>query len=109
MPPILHSTNPARGLHYQSRGIGLWWRQNEAVPDESLEIALGAGRAHVLRVLATPSSTSEIAHQLEITAGAASQHLSRLQHAGLTEPRRSGQRVYYHLTRRGESLLALFI
>jgi len=96
-------------LSYQSRGIGLWWRQNEAVPDESLEIALGAGRARVLRVLATPSSTGEIAHQLEITAGAASQHLSRLQQAGLTEPRRSGQRVYYHLTRRGEKLLALFI
>lgn len=96
-------------LAYQSRGTGLWWRENEAVPDESLEIALGAGRAHVLRILATPSSTGEIAHQLEITAGAASQHLSRLQQAGLTEPRRSGQRVYYHLTRRGEKLLALFI
>jgi DNA-binding transcriptional ArsR family regulator len=96
-------------LAYQSRGVGLWWRENEAVPDVSLEIALGAGRAHVLRILATPSSTGEIAHQLEITAGAASQHLSRLQQAGLTEPRRSGQRVYYHLTRRGEKLLALFI
>ncbi|MBA3874978.1 MAG: winged helix-turn-helix transcriptional regulator [Anaerolineae bacterium] len=96
-------------LIYKARGTGLWWRQNEPAPDESLEIALGAGRARVLRVLATPSSTGEIAHQLEITAGAASQHLSRLQQAGLTEPQRSGQRVYYHLTRRGEKLLALFI
>lgn len=95
-------------LAYQSRGTGLWWMENKDVLDESLEIALGAGRARVLRVLATPSSTGEIAHQLEITAGAASQHLSRLQQAGLTEPRRSGQRVYYHLTRRGEKLLALF-
>jgi predicted transcriptional regulator len=34
--------------------------------------------------------------------------LSRLVQAGLTEPQRSGQRVYYHLTRRGEKLLALF-
>jgi len=95
-------------LAYQSRGVGLWWRENEPIPDESLEIALGAGRARVLRALATPSSTGEVAHQLQITAGAASQHLSRLAQAGLTEPQRSGQRVYYHLTRRGEKLLALF-
>jgi DNA-binding MarR family transcriptional regulator len=95
-------------LAYQSRGTGLWWRQNESLPDASLELALGAGRAHVLQLLSTPSSTSEIAHQLQITAGAASQHLSRLQQAGLTEPHRSGQRVYYHLTQRDQKLLALF-
>ena len=28
--------------------------------------------------------------------------------AGLVEPHRSGIRVYYHLTRRGEELIALF-
>ncbi len=96
-------------LSYQARGTGLWWMENKDVPDESLEIALGAGRARVLRMLSTPASTGEIAYTLEITAGAASQHLSRLQQAGLTEPRRSGKRVYYHLTRRGEKLLALFV
>jgi DNA-binding transcriptional ArsR family regulator len=95
-------------LIYKARGTGLWWMQSTEVASPSLEIALGAGRARVLQVLATPSSTSEIAYQLEITAGAASQHLSRLQQAGLTVPRRSGQRVYYHLTQRGEKLLALF-
>jgi DNA-binding transcriptional ArsR family regulator len=95
-------------LSYQSRGTGLWWMENTELPNESLEIALGAGRARVLQILSTPTSTGEIAHQLEITAGAASQHLSRLQQAGLTEPHRSGKRVYYHLTSRGEKLLALF-
>lgn len=96
-------------LLYQSRGTGLWWAENPTpVDDASLEIALGAGRARVLRLLSTPAHTGEIAHRLAITAGAASQHLSRLQQAGLTEPRRSGKRVYYHLTRRGEKLLALF-
>lgn len=95
-------------LSYQARGTGLWWVENKDMPDESLEIALGSGRARVLRMLSTPASTGEIAHFLDITAGAASQHLSRLQQAGLTEPRRSGKRVYYHLTRRGEKLLALF-
>ncbi len=96
-------------LSYQSRGTGLWWMDNTSVPNSSLEIALGAGRARVLRLLTTPSSTGEIAHHLEITAGAASQHLSRLQQAGLTEPHRSGKRVYHYLTGRGEKLLALFI
>jgi DNA-binding MarR family transcriptional regulator len=55
-----------------------------------------------------PMNTGEIAQRLQITAGAASQHLSRLNQAGLVEPHRSGKRVYYHLTSRGEKLLALF-
>ena len=96
-------------LIYKARGTGLWWMENTEVANQSLEIALGAGRARVLQMLATPASTGEIARSLEITSGAASQHLSRLQQAGLTEPHRSGKRVYYHLTHRGEKLLALFL
>jgi hypothetical protein len=95
-------------LLYQSRGTGLWWKPSEPTPDQSLEIALGEGRARVLRSLAMPMNTGEIAQRLQITAGAASQHLSRLNQAGLVEPHRSGKRVYYHLTSRGEKLLALF-
>lgn len=95
-------------LMYQARGTGLWWRPALPTPDQSLEIALGEGRARVLRVLSTPANTGEIGRQLEITAGAASQHLSRLNQAGLVEPRRSGRRVYYYLTQRGEQLLTLF-
>lgn len=96
-------------LIYKARGTGLWWMQSTETPNASLEIALGAGRARVLQMLATPASTGEIARNLDITSGAASQHLSRLQQAGLTEPHRSGKRVYYRLTQRGEKLLALFI
>ncbi|MEZ4670862.1 MAG: helix-turn-helix domain-containing protein [Anaerolineae bacterium] len=93
---------------YTPRGTGLWYQPPADEPDQSLEIALGTGRAHVLRLLATPASTGEIAHRLQITAGAASQHLSRLGQAGLVEPHRNGKRVYYHLTHRGTQLLALF-
>jgi DNA-binding transcriptional ArsR family regulator len=96
-------------LIYKARGTGLWWMKNSETPSHSLEIALGAGRARVLQMLARPASTGEIARSLDITSGAASQHLSRLQEAGLTEPHRSGKRVYYRLTQRGEKLLALFI
>lgn len=92
---------------YGIRGAGLWY-QRQAAADQSLELALGAGRARVLRALATPATTGEVAYRLHISAAAASQHLSRLTKAGLSQPRRSGKRVYYHLTERGQKLLTLF-
>ncbi|MEZ4670861.1 MAG: metalloregulator ArsR/SmtB family transcription factor [Anaerolineae bacterium] len=95
-------------LSYHARGAGLWYQTPKFETDPSLEIALGETRARVLRLLATPTSTGEIARILQITAGAASQHLSRLGQAGLVEPHRSGKRVYYHLTSRGTQLVALF-
>lgn len=94
-------------LIYSARGIGLW-RQDMPDRNPSLEMALGEGRARVLQVLTTPANTGEIARKLHITAGAASQHLGRLNEAGLVEPHRSGRRVYYHLTDRGAHLLLLF-
>jgi DNA-binding transcriptional ArsR family regulator len=94
-------------LTYRAWGSSLWYRE-PALPNISLEIALGASRAQVLQSLAIPSTTGEIAFRLHLTAGAASQHLGRLTKAGLIEPRRRGKRVYYHLTTRGESLLAAF-
>jgi DNA-binding transcriptional ArsR family regulator len=93
-------------LAYGARGAGLWCRQSNA--NQSLELALGAMRAQVLQVLETPATTSELTHKLHLTAGTVSVHLSRLSKAGLTEPRRMGKRVYYHLTPRGEHLLELF-
>lgn len=92
---------------YTARGVGNW-RPVESDRNQSLELALGEGRARVLQVLANPANTGEIARRLEISAGAASQHLSRLQQAGLVEPHRSGRRVYYRLTHRGSQLLTLF-
>jgi DNA-binding transcriptional ArsR family regulator len=94
-------------LLYSPRGLGLW-QQSVRERNPSLELALGEGRARVLQTLATPSNTGEIARRLDISAGAASQHLSRLQQAGLVEPNRSGRRVYYRLTDRGAQLLTLF-
>jgi hypothetical protein len=94
-------------ITYPVRGTGLWHRKPDN-PGHSLELALGAGRARVLEALVTPTSTGELAIKLQITAGTASQHLGRLTQAGLVEPRRSGKRVYYHLTERGEKLIALF-
>ena len=94
-------------LIYSPRGLGLW-QQDGPERNPSLELTLGEGRARVLQSLITPSNTGEIARHLRISAGAASQHLSRLQQAGLVEPHRSGRRVYYRLTWRGTQLLTLF-
>lgn len=106
---LMWQTNPdwSPMLIYSARGIGQWEQQ---IPqkNQSLELLIGEGRASVLQALIKPASTSEIAHRLELTAGAVSQHLDRLHRTGLVEPHRSGKRVYYHLTRRGMQLLTLF-
>jgi DNA-binding HxlR family transcriptional regulator len=94
-------------LAYGVRGAGLWY-QKPASSNQSLEHALGTGRARVLRVLQMPASNGEIAFKARISAATASQHLLRLTKAGLVQPQRSGKRVYYSLTERGVSLLALF-
>jgi DNA-binding transcriptional ArsR family regulator len=92
---------------YIARGLGLW-DQRIRENNTALELALGEGRARVLQELSQPSNTGELAQRLQISAGAVSQHLSRLNQAGLVEPQRNGRRVYYHLTDRGAQLLVLF-
>jgi DNA-binding MarR family transcriptional regulator len=94
-------------LAYTTRGTGMWY-EKPASPNKSLELALGTSRAAVLEALTSPQTTSELAFRLHVTAGSVSQHLMRLCEAGLVEPRRSGKRVYYHLTERGAKLIALF-
>ena len=94
-------------LIYGPRGIGNW-SGNPTPNNESLEVVMGVGRARILQTLRTPANTGEMATRLQLTAGAVSQHLNKLREAGLVEPHRSGRRVYYHLTERGEQLLTLF-
>lgn len=95
-------------LMYAARGTGLWHYATLDDPEEALQITLGVGRARVLYALETPRSTGELAHLLDITAGAVSQHLSKLDQAGLVESSRSGKRVFYRLSQRGQKLIKLF-
>jgi DNA-binding transcriptional ArsR family regulator len=74
----------------------------------ALVAALGFGRASVLKGLAIPRTTTELARQLGLSPGTASEHLSRLKRAGLVDPQRSGRSVFYRLSREGEQLLRLF-
>lgn len=94
---------------YGARGTGLWHYAEPADPEESLQIVLGTGRSRVLYALLTPRSTGELAHFLNITSGAVSQHLSKLNQAGLVESSRSGKRVFYRLSQRGKQFLDLFV
>jgi len=93
---------------YGARGTGLWHYTEPDNPDEALQITLGIGRSRVFYALTTPRSTSELAYLLEITAGAVSQHLGKLNQAGLVESSRSGKRVFYRLSQRGQKLIELF-
>ncbi len=94
-------------LNYPARGIGQWKRETSPAL-QSLELLVGPARASVLVALDIPATTSELARQLHLTSGGVSQHLDRLERAGLVQPHRSGRSVYYQLTERGQSLLKLF-
>ena len=74
-------------LLYSARGAGMW-KQSVPEANQSLELALGAGRARVLMALSNPRNTGELARLLDLSSGAVSQQLSRLNQAGLVEPRR---------------------
>jgi len=94
---------------YQARGTGLWYQPTHPDPEETLVLALGEGRARVLQALLNPTNTGELALKLNLTAGAVSQQLGRLSQAGLVQSHRSGNRVYYRLSQRGEKLLNIFM
>ena len=97
-------------LAYGPRGVARLWSSSSSAPNgTALEAALGAGRASVLKGLTpTPTTTTELAHQLRLSPSAVSAHLTRLKAAELVEPHRTGRNVYYRLSYAGESLLGIF-
>lgn len=95
-------------LIYPTRGLGLWRQNAAAEPEAALALTLGASRARLLQALAEPAHTLDLARRLRLTAGAVSQQLGRLSEAGLIDSYRSGSRVYYRLSARGERLLDVF-
>ncbi|MER5596497.1 DUF5937 family protein [Streptomyces sp. NPDC002265] len=98
--------DPARPpvLMYPARGRGTLSEKPPPVNDEALVRLLGRPRARLLRLLAEPASTTELAHRLGVTPGAVSQHLAVLYDAGLLSRTRSGRIVRYTRTRLGDDL-----
>jgi DNA-binding transcriptional ArsR family regulator len=99
--------NPA-SITYAPRGIGERWPQNSPAmrSDDALADLLGRTRAAVLRAVALPRSTSDLAAELGQSMPAISAQLTVLRHAGLVSSWRAGRRVLYQLTPLARSVLA---
>jgi DNA-binding transcriptional ArsR family regulator len=94
-------------LIYPARGVGTLWEPGGPRPPEALANLLGRSRAAVLRALDRPTTTTDLARTLGLTAGGASQHLAVLRHAGLVRGHRVGRSVLYLRTAAGDDLLAV--
>ncbi|WP_149261837.1 winged helix-turn-helix transcriptional regulator [Actinomadura sp. K4S16] len=75
-----------------------------AVP-EALERLLGAGRARVLVLLATPLSTTQLVALAGQGLGSVGRHLRVLSDARLIDRRRAGRSVLYYRTATGAALV----
>jgi DNA-binding transcriptional ArsR family regulator len=91
-------TGPVRVI-YPARGSGNAWQAPMAESEgDPLAALLGRSRAAILRSLALPLSTTELAGELGLSAPSVSQHLSVLRRNGLVVSWRSGRRVLYRRT-----------
>ncbi|MEU6864670.1 helix-turn-helix domain-containing protein [Streptomyces sp. NPDC046876] len=111
-PPVGPQEPP--GLLYPCRGVAtLWAPVPEHGPDAgpagggpALVRLLGAPRARLLRMLAEPLATVELARRLRVTPSAVSQHLRVLYAAGLVTRARHGRQVLYRRSPLGDGLTA---
>jgi DNA-binding transcriptional ArsR family regulator len=81
------------------------WRRTGEPDQRALAGLLGTTRAAALRVIADGCTTSELARQLGISPGGASQHATVLREAGLVISRRHRNTVRHTLTGLGVDLL----
>lgn len=95
-------------LTYLARGAGNWHSHSTSLAPEALSNLLGYHRTRLLTHLIEPITTSGLAANLNLTAGAVSQQLSQLYSADLVQKQRVGKKVYYSLNERGFGLLELF-
>jgi DNA-binding transcriptional ArsR family regulator len=104
-PTVWPRTDPPwdPALVYPPAGIGDLWAPDEP-SGNALEALIGRRRARILRDLARPASTLELAHRLTISPGGVSDHLRVLHQAGLVTRRREGRQVIYARTKKGHLL-----
>ncbi|QWF81725.1 ArsR/SmtB family transcription factor [Amycolatopsis sp. CA-230715] len=85
---------PARlALCYPAHGFGALWDRPNTTAKPALAKLLGATRANLLFELDRPSTVSELAARLSVSAAAVSQHLAVLRGAGFVVSRRQGREV----------------
>jgi DNA-binding MarR family transcriptional regulator len=91
-------------LIYAAQPNGLAADQDQAGTDH-LAALLGPTRAVVLRALAEPRGTAELAGAVGISAASASEHAKVLRDANLIETRRQGRSVRHSLTPLGRTIV----
>jgi DNA-binding transcriptional ArsR family regulator len=94
-------------LRYPARGVGSLWSASDTRPPDSLGRLVGRPRARLLSALSSPATTTMLASEQGVTAGAVSQHLAVLYATGLVRRDRVGRLVHYSLTESGRALLGL--
>ncbi|TXS43269.1 MarR family transcriptional regulator [Streptomyces sp. uw30] len=101
-PPVSADEPPM--LVYPGRGAATLWEPPPEPDTSALTALLGAPRTTVLRLLAEPLPTVELARRLGVTPSAVSQHLKVLHATGLVTRTRDGRRVLYRRTGLGDQL-----
>jgi hypothetical protein len=91
-------------IAYPVRGIATLWETTPPPPPDALAALIGRTRATILTALAEPATTTALAHRMQLTPGAISQHLSILNASGLVSRTRVAGTVLYHRTTRGDTL-----
>lgn len=91
-------------LAYPARAIATLWETGPPPSPRALGALIGQTRAAMLTTLTEPCSTTTLAHRLQVTPGAVSQHLSVLLDAGMVTRSRVGRQVLYRRTRSGDML-----
>jgi DNA-binding transcriptional ArsR family regulator len=94
-------------LIYTPRGVGSLWAPPAEPDPGALDALLGRRRAAILRALAAPATTQDLAARLDVSAAGVSEHLGVLRRAGLVASQRDGRRVLYARTAAGEQMLRL--
>ncbi|MFF0172290.1 ArsR/SmtB family transcription factor [Micromonospora profundi] len=100
---LLEDSLPAGA--YPVRAVGTLWEATPSPPGDSLARVVGPGRAALLHLLDTATSTTDLARLTGMSAGNVSQHLAALHAAGLVHRVRQGRHVLYGNTEAAKVLL----
>jgi DNA-binding transcriptional ArsR family regulator len=95
-------------LTYPARGIAELWDQEQYLASRGLVSLFGKTRMRVMLQLRSPQTTLGTARVLGLTTATVSEHITKLQRAGILERTRLGRSVFYTLNDLGSRLLAVF-
>lgn len=92
-------------LVFPTRSLGLIWDEGTTSGEDRLSSLMGRTRARVLRLTASPVTTSLLASTSGMSMATVSEHLAVLRDSGLVSSDRHGREVRYRVTRVGLALL----